>query len=191
MAQSDSPPKLIRIRKLIFDRHTGELWKNGGRSKLPEQPRQILVILIEHAGELISREHLRKALWPADTFGDFEHGLNTAMMRLRQALGDSPEHPRYIETMLRRGYRLIAPVGEAFFPNPPHVAGEIQSVSDGSALPETSTNDAALPNSSLTRRTRSYASPPRIAIFATVFVGLILSLILFAARHAQRANAME
>jgi TolB-like protein/DNA-binding winged helix-turn-helix (wHTH) protein/Tfp pilus assembly protein PilF len=191
MAQSDSPPKLIRIRKLIFDRHTGELWKNGVRNKLPEQPRQILVILIEHAGELVAREHLRKALWPADTFGDFEHGLNTAMMRLRQALGDSPEHPRYIETMLRRGYRLIAPVGEAFFPNSPHLAESVQSESDGRALPEASTNDAAPPTSFLISRTGSYASPPRIAIFAAVLVGLILSLVLFAARHAQRADAME
>jgi DNA-binding winged helix-turn-helix (wHTH) protein len=112
MQQPETAAKLVRTRKLELDLRTGELWKNGARTRLPEQARQILAILIANAGELVTREDLRRALWPSDTFVDFEHGLNTAMMRLRQALGDSPEHPRYIETMLRRGYRFIAPIEE-------------------------------------------------------------------------------
>src|ERR1700730_14431591 len=178
MQQPETAAKLVRTRKLELDLRTGELWKNGSRTRLPEQARPILAILIANARALVTREDLRKALWPGDTFVDFEHGLNTAMMRLRQSLGDSPEHPRYIETMLRRGYRFIAPLGEAFFPNSPPLAGSVQSESDDRALPEAGTNDAAPPTSFLISRTGRYASPPRIAVFATVLVGLILSLVL-------------
>jgi DNA-binding winged helix-turn-helix (wHTH) protein len=110
MQPTGTTPKVVRIRKLEVDLHTGDLWKNSVRTKLPEQPRQILAILVEHAGELVTRETLRKTLWPHDTFVDFEHSLNTAMMRLREALGDSSENPRFIETFPRRGYRFVAPV---------------------------------------------------------------------------------
>jgi TolB-like protein/DNA-binding winged helix-turn-helix (wHTH) protein/Flp pilus assembly protein TadD len=110
MQQSGTSPNIVRVRKLAVDPYTGELWKNGTRTNLPEQPRQILAILLKKPGELVTREDLRKALWPSDTFVDFEHSLNTAMMRLREALGDSSENPRFIETLPRRGYRFIAPV---------------------------------------------------------------------------------
>lgn len=110
MQQGGTSPNIVRVRKLAVDLYTGELWKNGMRTNLPEQPRQILAILLKKPGELVTREDLRKALWPSDTFVDFEHSLNTAMMRLREALGDSSENPRFIETLPRRGYRFIAPV---------------------------------------------------------------------------------
>ena len=110
MQPTGTTPKVVRIRKLEVDLHTGNLWKNGVRTKLPEQPRQILAILVDNAGKLVTRETVRKTLWLRDTFVDFEHSLNTAMMRLREALGDSSEHPRFIETLPRRGYRLVAPV---------------------------------------------------------------------------------
>jgi eukaryotic-like serine/threonine-protein kinase len=86
------------------------LHNNGTTTKLPEQPFQILVELVEHPGEVVTREQLRQRLWRSDTFVDFEHGLNTAVKRLRQALGDSAENPRYIETLPRHGYRLMVPV---------------------------------------------------------------------------------
>jgi len=92
------------------DLTTGQLWNNGTRLKLQEQPFQLLVALLEHPGEVVSREDLQNRLWPADTFGDFEQGLNVAVQKLRVALGDSPEHPSYVETLARRGYRLIVPV---------------------------------------------------------------------------------
>ena len=78
--------------------------------KLQEKPFQMLAMLLEHPGEVVTREALRERLWAADTFVDFDHGLNTATKKLRQALGDSAENPRFIETLARRGYRFIAPV---------------------------------------------------------------------------------
>jgi DNA-binding winged helix-turn-helix (wHTH) protein/Tol biopolymer transport system component len=92
------------------DLRAGELRKNGVKVKLQEQPFQVLCLLLDHPGELVSREEFRNRLWPADTFVDFDHGLNAAIKRLRDALGDSADSPAFIETLARRGYRFIAPV---------------------------------------------------------------------------------
>ena len=90
----------------------GELRKNGLKIKLQEQPFQILSLLLERAGEVVTREELRQKLWPADTFVDFDHSLNAAVKKLRDALGDSADNPRFVETLARRGYRFIAPVNQ-------------------------------------------------------------------------------
>ena len=87
-----------------------ELRRNGVSVRLREQSFRILVYLLEHAGDLVTREDLRRMLWPADTFVDFDHSLNTAMMKLRYALGDVADAPVYIETIPKRGYRFVAPV---------------------------------------------------------------------------------
>jgi len=89
---------------------SGELRRNGVRIRLQDQPLQILNLLLEKPGELVTREELQARLWPADTFVDFEHSLNTAIKRLRDALGDSADNPRFVETLARRGYRFIATV---------------------------------------------------------------------------------
>src|SRR6201995_181407 len=86
---------------------TAELQRNGTKSFLPGQPFQILVTLLCRPGELVTREELKRQLWPSDTFVDFDISLNKAINRLREALGDSAEHPRFIETLPRRGYRFI------------------------------------------------------------------------------------
>src|SRR6266699_1048414 len=91
---------------------TGELRRNGRRVRLQHKPFQILVALLEQCGKLVGRESLRQRLWPVDTFVDFDNGLNTALSKLREALGDTAEKPRYIETLERRGYRFIATVEE-------------------------------------------------------------------------------
>ena len=91
---------------------TGELLKNGRRVHLQRKPFEILTALLEQPGKLVARENLRQRLWPADTFVDFDNGLNTALSKLREALGDTTEKPRYIETLERRGYRFIAPLEE-------------------------------------------------------------------------------
>lgn len=93
-----------------LDLRAGELRKRGLRVRLQQQPFQVLAILIEHAGQVVSREELQKAVWPADTFVDFDHGLNKAINKIREALGDSAESPRFVETVARRGYRFIADV---------------------------------------------------------------------------------
>src|SRR5579862_6972592 len=92
------------------DLRTQELRKQGTRVKLPRQSFQILQILLERPGELVTRDELRNALWPEDTFVDFDHGLNNAVKRIRAVLGDSAESPRYIETLPRMGYRFIGPI---------------------------------------------------------------------------------
>jgi len=103
---------LYRFGVFELEAHTGELRRNGIKLKLQDQPYQVLLKLLEHAGQTVSREQLRSALWPADTFVDFETGLNTTIKRLRETLGDSAENPTFIETVPKRGYRFIAPVTE-------------------------------------------------------------------------------
>lgn len=110
MEQSCRSPRNVRFGVFEADLKAGELRKHGLRLKLSEQPFQILAMLLVKPGEIVSREELRERLWPSDTFVDFDHGLNNAVMRLREVLGDSSEHPRFIETLPRRGYRFIAPV---------------------------------------------------------------------------------
>jgi len=107
---SARPSPLVRFGAFQMDLHTGELRKGAARINLPDQPCQVLKTLLEHPGELVTREELRQRLWSAETFVDFEHGLNAAVRRLRDALGDSADAPRFIETLPRRGYRFIAPV---------------------------------------------------------------------------------
>src|SRR5262249_52516867 len=92
------------------DRRSAELRKRGLKVPLQSQPFQILCMLLERPGELVTRQEMRQRLWPADTFVDFEHSLNSAVKKLRQALGDSSGSPRFVETLARRGYRFIAPV---------------------------------------------------------------------------------
>src|SRR4029077_10355131 len=89
---------------------SGELRKSGLRLRLQDQPFQALLILLARPGEVVTREELRKHLWPADTFVDFDHSLNTVMNKLRESLNDSAANPRFIETLARRGYRFPAPV---------------------------------------------------------------------------------
>ena len=93
-----------------LDLRAGELRRQGMKVKLQEQPFQVLMQLLEKPGEVVTREELRNRLWPADTFVDFDHSLNAAIRRVRDALGDSAENPRFVETVARRGYRFLAPV---------------------------------------------------------------------------------
>ena len=108
--------RILHFGVFEVDLKACELRKHGLRLKLPEQPFQILSVLLENPGELVTRDELRSRLWPGDTFVDFDHGLNNAVMRLREVLGDSSESPRFVETIPRRGYRFIAPVAGPFLP---------------------------------------------------------------------------
>ena len=110
------------------DLRAGELRRNGIKIKLQEQPFQVLALLLENAGEVVSRDEVRRRLWPADTFVDFDHSLNAAIRRLRDALGDSAENPTFVETVARRGYRFLAPVTALSNGN-----GSVQSISPTAA----------------------------------------------------------
>ena len=126
----------VRFGAFQLDLRTGELRKAGARINLPQQPFQLLKALLDRPGDLVTREELRQRLWPGETFVDFEHGLNAAVRRLRDALGDSAEVPRFVETLPRRGYRFIAPVID---PPPVHEPAprlpEIQDRLGAAAMP--------------------------------------------------------
>src|SRR5664279_758597 len=109
MESTVRPPR-TRFGAFEVDFRAGEVYKHGIRLKLQDQPFQVLAVLLEHAGDVVTREELHQKLWPADTFIDFDTGLNSAIKKLRDVLADSAEEPRYIETLPRRGYRFIARV---------------------------------------------------------------------------------
>src|SRR5215831_8190596 len=102
--------EIVRFGVFEVDLRAGELHKQGKRIKLQDQPFQVLAVLLQRSGEVVSREELRQQIWPEDTFVDFDNSLNTAINKLREALGDSADNPRFIETLPRRGYRFLAPV---------------------------------------------------------------------------------
>jgi len=108
--QASPAGRIFRFGVFEADLSAAELRKSGVRIRLQEQPFQVLAYLLEHPGEVVSREDLRQRLWPSDTLVDFDHSLNTAVNKLREALGDSASSPRYVETLARKGYRFVAPV---------------------------------------------------------------------------------
>ena len=123
MSAPSPAPRVLRFDTFELDLRAGELHKRGVKLRLQGQPVQLLAILLQSAGNLVTREELRGQLWPADTFVDFDHSLHNAIGRIREVLGDSPEIPRYIETLPRRGYRFIAPVEEVQAPRIPEANG--------------------------------------------------------------------
>ena len=110
MREPEEATRVVRFGVFEVDLRTVELRKQGVRIRLPSQSFQVLEALLLRPGELVTREELKQKLWPSDSFGDFEHGLNAAVNRVRDALGDSSDNPRFVETLHRRGYRFIAPV---------------------------------------------------------------------------------
>ncbi len=119
---------LIRFGPFQADTRSGELHRKGAKVAPQDQPFQVLVLLLERPGEIVTREELTQKLWPENTFVDFERGLNKAINKLREALRDQAERPRYIETLPQRGYRFIAQAATA----PPGVAAVAESDSPGS-----------------------------------------------------------
>ncbi len=150
---SSGPQSAQRYRFGIFevDAATGELRRQGLRVKLNTQPFQLLLMLLDRPGQLLTREEISRELWPDGTFVDYEHGVNSAINRIREALGDTAASPRFLETLARRGYRFIAPVERA-------VSGESQS----SSVSEAPTQPEEAPSSS-----RPPSSRVRVQILAT------------------------
>jgi cholera toxin transcriptional activator len=117
---NSQPSRRYRFGVFEADASTGELRRKGLRAKLNAQPFQVLLMLLERPGELLTREEISRELWPDGTFVDYEHGVNSAVNRIREALGDTAGNPRFVETLARRGYRFIAPVERiATSENPP------------------------------------------------------------------------
>jgi DNA-binding winged helix-turn-helix (wHTH) protein len=131
LVTSASPnEEIVRFDVFELNLRASELQKSGRKVKLQVLPVRILAILLEMAGQVVTREELREKLWPADTFVDFEHSLNTAIAKLRRALNDEAEKPRFIETLPRRGYRFVGSVAE----NPPARQGFRESAAPAADL---------------------------------------------------------
>jgi eukaryotic-like serine/threonine-protein kinase len=128
----DSPN--LRFDAFTLDLRAGELYKSGRKIKLQEQPFRILALLLEQPGQVVTREQLRERLWPEDTFVDFDHSLNTAVKKLRQALNDEVDKPRFIETLPKRGYRFVGPAVETLPPpqraNAPTAGSAVHKAAD-------------------------------------------------------------
>ena len=137
MESSVRPPR-TRFGAFEVDLRAGEVYKHGIRLKLQDQPFQVLAVVLEHAGDVVTREELHQKLWPADTFIDFDTGLNSAVKKLRDVLADSAEEPRYIETLPRRGYRFIAHVENGDLAAPVPIEKRLGTVSPVGPKPELS-----------------------------------------------------
>ena len=169
MSENQQSDGRLRFGVFEVDLRAGELRKHGLRIRLQEQPFQVLVTLLEQPGEVVTREALQKKLWPADTFVDFDHGLNKAVNKIRDALGDSAESPRFVETVARRGYRFLVEV-KAADPTPVRTQKLVAP-----PLPTAETRDhPALVISPATPKHR----PPMLAwkISALVLLALLASL---------------
>jgi eukaryotic-like serine/threonine-protein kinase len=126
--ESTARNRRTRFGAFEVDLRSGEVYKHGIRLKLQDQPFQVLAVLLEHPGDVVTREELHQRLWPSDTFVDFDTGLNSAIKKLRDALSDSAEEPRYIETLPRRGYRFIARVENGNLPAPVPIEKRLATV---------------------------------------------------------------
>src|SRR5271170_4664912 len=129
----------LRFATYEVDPSSGELCDAGTRIRIQDQPFKVLVLLLQHAQEVVTREELKAHIWPEDSFGDFDHGVNAAIAKLRIALGDSADNPRYVETIPRRGYRFLVPVeGSGLRPHagepPPSTSVEPPSTHSGRRL---------------------------------------------------------
>jgi DNA-binding winged helix-turn-helix (wHTH) protein len=148
------PPnhRLARFGVFELDLSAGELRKNGAKLRLQGQPFQVLALLLERAGEVVTREELQQKLWPSDTFVDFDHSLNTAINKVREALGDSASSPRYVETLAHRGYRFIAPVRTDAPPEmPAPVPAAALKIEPAPAIPLHPELEVPIPRRGLTR----------------------------------------
>lgn len=180
--------RIVRFGIFEVDLNALELRKHGLRLKLPEQPFQILAMLLERPGEIITRDELRNRLWQTDTFVDFDHGLNNAVLRLREVLGDSSDNPRFVETIPRRGYRFIAHVEESFRTPPPpaHESGANQVVNGTpAASPESAT---ALPKGRSLLLTQRGIAVGVAAVLVILIAGVIAASY-FTTRNANSVMA--
>ena len=149
------PAPRFRFGAFEADSATGELRRQGIRIKLNAQPFQVLVMLLERPGDLLTREEISRRLWPDGTFVDYEHGVNSAVNRIREALGDTASNPRFVETLARRGYRFVAPVeriaaveaAPPIIPEPP-VAATVQDDSEPAVLSRILASPQDLPRTS-------------------------------------------
>jgi DNA-binding winged helix-turn-helix (wHTH) protein/tetratricopeptide (TPR) repeat protein len=182
MQATEGSPETLRFGVFEADLRAAEVRKHGVRIKLQEQPFQILALLLKRPGELVTREDLRQELWPAHTFVDFDRGLNKAMTKLRSALGDSAESPRYIETLHRRGYRFLAPVTEHREDSHQFFNGHVEQSSNGKIARQQDSRAASHPQ--IERRYRDWVVHHKnLAVTSAVLVVFVAGLLYLRIYH--------
>ena len=182
MGMPVNTPRAWRFGVFELDAPSGELRRNGTIVKLREQPARILLLLLENAGQMVTREQLRQHLWPSDTFVDFDHSLNAAVMKLREVLGDSADKPLYIETIPRKGYRFVAPVS---YPADTQNGGtSSRSTAEPEPAVSNTRNQAVL-------RERNWKLPVRLAAAALLFIPSALLLRRLVVGHPPPPPAMR
>lgn len=188
MTSRVTTPRLIRFGLFEVDLATSELRKDGRKVKLQEQPCRILAILLDDIGKVVTREELSKRLWPDGTFVDFDHSLNTAIMRLREALGDSSDNPRFIETLPRHGYRFIAPVEEVLAPEPVKPQPPAEATVPPSSVPAatlvTALVTSLMANPASHRGARHYQVSRSSFFLGAAVTAVLLLAVGFALRHS-------
>ena len=175
-------PSRVTFGLFEADLQSGELWKAGKRIKIQSQPFKVLATLLERPGEIVSREDLQLRLWGKDTTVDFDHSLGTAINKIREALGDSADNPRFVETLARRGYRFIAPVGYPAQATTP--AGETSA--DQPEQPHTPLTDPILATAlPALMQSSKWKTPAYIASAAAILAGAVaLGLYLGSSRQS-------
>jgi len=168
------PRRLVRFGAFELDSHSGELRKHGLRIRLRDKPFQVLMALLERPRELVTRKELQERLWPGDTFVEFENGINNAISRLRETLGDTADHPRFIETVPRRGYRFVAPIETARDAAEPPVA--VESVPAPTAAPPATPPPDVMPVTTGKRPGWMWATAAAVAVVAISAVGAWIAL---------------
>ena len=159
------PISVVRFGTYQVSFQSGELRKSGLRIRVQQQPMKLLEMLLEHPGEVVTREELRSRVWPNESFGDFDQALNIAIAKLRSALGDSADNPRFIETLAKRGYRFIADVS-------------VVDADPGPRLPEPSAGNLRVPEVELKLPGSGSAAAPKRRLWTTRWVVAALALVL-------------
>ena len=168
MPANAQPSRRLGFDEFEVDLRSGELWERGNRLRLQDQPFQVLRVLLERRGEIVTRDELKQTLWPADTFVDFDDGLNTAVRKIRDVLGDSAEKPRYVETIPRRGYRFVGCLSNLR----PAVLSSLAQGSNVSPVQESSRSDASGPVVVLPAPAQLLATRWRVLLTAAIVLAL-------------------
>lgn len=187
MAVPQSNRRLVRFGVFELDLSAGELRKNGAKLRLQGQPFQVLTVLLERSGEVVTREELQQKLWPSDTFVDFDHSLNTAINKVREALGDSASSPRYVETLARRGYRFIAPVQ----PEPENAAAKPAAEISAPPVVAASPASSTAPEPPITMHPELHVPIPRRSVTRGLFAMTQIMYLIFYLIALFRLRAVE
>jgi cholera toxin transcriptional activator len=198
VAEPQNSAEIVAFGIYEANLRSGELRRSGLKVKLQEKPFQVLSMLLERRGNLVTRDQLRERLWPSDTFVDFDHGLNTAVNKLREVLGDSAANPRFIETLPRRGYRFIGEVRQVSpsLPQPPTDAAAQKSNINGVPDAPASSFDAIAEPQPIKRTATDLPSAPRTLVRALLVAMQIgyLTMYVFALHsffaHGEHADLM-